>query len=63
MIYPYLCQKCSHRFEVEARVSDPPPEKCPLPDCDGAVKRQIGTGTAHILLGGGWASTGYGGTK
>lgn len=68
-IYEYVCERCGHRFEVRAKMKDPPPT-CPYvhvgPDssqvCGGEVKKVISQ-TSFVLQGGGWASDGYGGGK
>jgi putative FmdB family regulatory protein len=38
MIYEYKCTECGHKFEVTAKVNDPPPQ---CPECSGVVKRLL----------------------
>jgi putative FmdB family regulatory protein len=62
MIYPYKCKVCGHGWDVEAKVSDPPPAGCP--ECqDSRVQRLIPQGTTFRLKGGGWADSGYGSSQ
>ncbi len=66
-IYEYKCKKCRHKFEVTARMKDPPPTQCPKvvegePPCDGEIERLVSL-TSFSLQGGGWASDGYSGGK
>lgn len=64
-IYEYKCKKCRHKFEIVAKMSDPPPT-CPKMDgdapCGGEVERLVSL-TSFSLQGGGWASDGYTGGK
>lgn len=57
--YDYQCQTCGHRFEVFQRMNDPKLTSCPLDDCDGQVKRLLGTGGAIIFKGSGFYQTDY----
>src|ERR1019366_6928356 len=36
-LYEYVCDACSHRFELIRKFSDPPLDKCPV--CGGAVHK------------------------
>src|ERR1035437_2853424 len=36
-LYEYVCDACSHRFELIRKLSDPPLDKCPV--CGGAVHK------------------------
>ena len=57
--YDYRCQTCGHTFEVFQRMNDPKLEDCPLDDCDGKVKRLLGTGAGVIFKGSGFYQTDY----
>lgn len=57
--YDYLCETCGHRFEVFQSMNDPKLETCPGDDCDGRVKRLLGTGAGLIFKGGGFYQTDY----
>lgn len=57
--YDYLCQKCGHPFEVFQSMNDPKLTDCPLEECDGTVKRLLGTGAGIIFKGGGFYQTDY----
>jgi len=57
--YPYQCDKCSHEFEVFQRITEEPLTRCPQPDCNGSVHRQIVPGAGFILKGTGFYSTDY----
>ena len=56
-IYDYECQTCMKPFEVEARMSDPPPESCP--HCQGKSLRRCISRTAFVLKGTGWYTSDY----
>jgi len=53
--YDYQCDQCGHRFEHFQAMSDAPLETCP--ECDGKVRRLIGTGAGIIVKGSGFDST------
>ncbi|MFQ5510963.1 MAG: FmdB family zinc ribbon protein [Candidatus Krumholzibacteriia bacterium] len=55
--YEYECTKCSHHFELEQRISDPPRKRCPK--CRGKVMRLISGGGGIILKGSGFYATDY----
>ncbi|HRQ89397.1 MAG TPA: zinc ribbon domain-containing protein [Bacteroidia bacterium] len=57
--YDYQCQKCGHRFEVFQSMKDDRLTDCPLPECDGNVKRLLGTGAGIIFKGSGFYETDY----
>lgn len=57
--YDYVCEKCGHEFECFQRMSDPKLVDCPLDDCDGKVRRLLGTGAGIIFKGGGFYETDY----
>ncbi|MBX3465837.1 MAG: hypothetical protein KF878_02935 [Planctomycetes bacterium] len=55
--YDYLCQDCSHAFEHFQSMSSDPLTTCP--QCQGSLKRLIGTGGALIFKGSGFYCTDY----
>lgn len=55
--YDYECQKCGERFEVFQSMTDAKLTDCPQPDCDGTVKRLLGTGGGIIFKGSGFYET------
>ena len=55
--YDYECQKCGHRFEVFQSMKDDRLTDCPLDECEGAVKRLLGTGAGIIFKGSGFYQT------
>ena len=55
-LYEYQCEKCGHRFEKIQRLSDPPPEACPV--CGGAVHK-MQSAPAFQFKGSGWYITDY----
>jgi putative FmdB family regulatory protein len=57
--YDYQCEKCGHRFEVFQSMNDAKLVDCPLPECDGKVKRLLGTGAGIIFKGSGFYQTDY----
>jgi putative FmdB family regulatory protein len=56
-IYEYLCQKCSHEFEREQRITDDPVKTCPK--CRGRRVKKLISQTSFVLKGGGWYSDLY----
>ena len=57
--YDYVCEKCGHQFEYFQSMNDEKLKDCPLEDCDGTVKRLLGTGAGIIFKGGGFYETDY----
>jgi|TARA_B100001287_G_C22525104_1_gene454567 putative FmdB family regulatory protein len=57
--YDYLCEECGHRFEFFQSMNDEKLRDCPKDDCDGPVKRLLGTGAGIIFKGGGFYETDY----
>ena len=55
--YDYRCNDCDHRFEAMQKMSDEPLKTCP--ECQGTVKRLIGTGAGIIFKGSGFYQTDY----
>lgn len=55
--YDYRCTKCDHKFEKFQSIKEDPISKCP--ECDGAVKRLIGSGSTPIFKGKGFYQTDY----
>ena len=60
-IYEYACDKCSHEFEVEQRITDAPVKTCP--SCRGRKVRRLISRTSFVLKGGGWYSDLYSSQK
>ena len=57
--YDYKCQKCDHLFEVFQSMTADKLTDCPQENCDGTVKRLLGTGGAVIFKGSGFYETDY----
>ena len=57
--YDYVCEKCGHQFEVFQSMNDAKLTDCPQEDCDGSVRRLLGTGAGIIFKGGGFYETDY----
>jgi putative FmdB family regulatory protein len=57
--YDYECLKCAKRFEVFQSMNDAKLTHCTQPDCDGEVKRLLGTGGGIIFKGAGFYQTDY----
>lgn len=57
--YDYKCQKCGHQFEIFQSMKDDRLKDCPLEECDGEVKRLLGTGAGIIFKGSGFYQTDY----
>jgi putative FmdB family regulatory protein len=55
-IYEYLCQACSHRFEVKQSIKDDPIKSCAR--CGSAVSKLISS-PAIMFKGSGWYVTDY----
>jgi putative FmdB family regulatory protein len=55
--YDYKCTECNYTFEQFQKMSDDPLEDCP--NCEGKVKRLIGTGGIPIFKGSGFYQTDY----
>ena len=60
-IYEYLCEKCSHEFEREQRITDDPVKTCPK--CRGRKVKKLISQTSFVLKGGGWYSDLYSSSK
>lgn len=60
-IYEYACDKCSHEFEVEQRITDEPVKTCP--QCRSRKVRRLISQTSFVLKGGGWYSDLYSSSK
>ena len=56
-IYEYACDKCSHEFEVEQRITDDPMKTCP--ECRSRKVRRLISQTSFVLKGSGWYSDLY----
>ncbi|MDF2376240.1 MAG: zinc ribbon domain-containing protein [Verrucomicrobiales bacterium] len=57
--YDYVCKKCGHAFEFFQSMKDDRLTDCPLEECDGEVKRLLGTGAGIIFKGSGFYETDY----
>jgi len=57
--YDYRCEQCDHVFEVFQSMNDDKLTDCPKDDCEGAVKRLLGTGAGLIFKGTGFYETDY----
>ena len=57
--YDYKCETCGHQFEVFQSMNDDKLTDCPLEECDGSVKRLLGTGGGIIFKGAGFYETDY----
>ncbi len=57
--YDYRCEKCENVFEIFQKMSDPKLEVCPEQECEGQVKRLLGTGAGLIFKGSGFYQTDY----
>ena len=55
--YDYKCTECNHAFEMFQMMTAEPITNCP--ECDGIVKRLIGTGAGPIFKGSGFYQTDY----
>jgi len=60
-IYEYACDKCSHEFEVEQRITEDPVKTCPA--CRSRKVRRLISQTSFVLKGGGWYSDLYSSSK
>jgi putative FmdB family regulatory protein len=57
--YEYECERCGHHFEVFQSMKDAKLTDCPLPECEGPVRRLLGTGAGLIFKGSGFYETDY----
>lgn len=57
--YEYECESCGHHFEVFQSMKDDKLTDCPQEDCDGHVRRLLGTGAGIIFKGSGFYETDY----
>ena len=57
--YDYRCETCGHEFEVFQSMKDDRLTDCPQKDCDGKIRRLIGTGAGIIFKGSGFYETDY----
>ena len=59
--YDYKCTSCNYTFEAFQPMTADPLEECP--ECNGTVKRLIGSGAGPIFKGSGFYQTDYKNTK
>ena len=57
--YEYQCENCGHRFDHFQSMNDAKLTDCPQDECEGSVKRLLGTGAGIIFKGGGFYETDY----
>ncbi|MGJ8632779.1 MAG: FmdB family zinc ribbon protein [Luteolibacter sp.] len=57
--YDYECLECGKRFEVFQSMNDAKLTDCPQDDCEGKVRRLLGTGGGIIFKGSGFYQTDY----
>lgn len=57
--YDYKCEKCGHQFEVFQSMKDDRLTDCPQENCEGPIRRLIGTGAGIIFKGSGFYETDY----
>lgn len=55
--YDYKCEECGYEFEKFQSMMEDPIKKCP--ECNGKVKRLIGSGAGLIFKGSGFYITDY----
>jgi len=55
--YDYKCKDCNHTFEIVQKMTDNLLQECP--ECDGNLKRLIGSGAGIIFQGSGFYCTDY----
>lgn len=55
--YDYKCLECNYTFEEFQKMTDDHLETCP--ECNGKIKRLIGSGAAPIFKGSGFYQTDY----
>ncbi len=57
--YEYRCEDCGRTFDYFQSMNDPRLETCQFDDCEGKVKRLLGTGAGIIFKGSGFYETDY----
>ncbi|MBC7981357.1 MAG: zinc ribbon domain-containing protein [Armatimonadetes bacterium] len=57
--YDYECLTCGKKFEIFQSMKDDKLTDCPVPECNGKVKRLLGTGGGIIFKGSGFYQTDY----
>ena len=57
--YDYKCETCGHQFEAFQSMNDERLTDCPKDECEGGVKRLLGTGAGIIFKGSGFYETDY----
>lgn len=55
--YDYKCNNCGYQFEAFQKMTDKPLTQCP--ECEGTIKRLIGSGAGPIFKGTGFYQTDY----
>jgi putative FmdB family regulatory protein len=61
-IYTYKCAACNTQHDLRAKISDPPPQRCPTCQAEGQLHKQIAR-SSFQLKGDGWYSGGYEGAS
>lgn len=59
--YEYLCSEKHQVFEVQQSIKDEPLTECPRCKEEGIITpvKKLISSSAFVLVGGGWASSGY----
>ncbi len=57
--YDYECLECGKRFEVFQSMKDDKLTDCPEENCEGKIRRLLGTGGGIIFKGSGFYQTDY----
>ncbi len=60
-IYEYMCEKCSHEFQREQRITADPIKTCP--ECKARRVKKLISQTSFVLKGGGWYNDLYSSAK
>ena len=55
MLYTYKCKECEKHFQINKRMSDPPPSKCPM--CDSEDIHRVYDVPSIVYKGSGFYNT------